>query len=82
MHQTLTLVPFIVGLLVAPALADTGYKQLFSKSKGIAVEDQIAIYRQLRFTLAPDGKQFVNGGCDPAAYEVETPDLNDGACLR
>ena len=63
---------------VPPALADTGFKQLFSKSKSIAVEDQVAIYRQLELKLAPDGKQFVDEFCkdDPAPYEVEVVDLN------
>jgi hypothetical protein len=65
--------------LVPPAFADTGYKQLFSKSKGIAVEDQIAIYRQLELKLAPDGQQFEGvkyGTDDPAPYSVQIVDLN------
>jgi hypothetical protein len=67
----------LLCLFVAPAVAaDAGYKQLFSKSKGIAVEDQVAIYRQLELKLAPDGTQFTLDECDPAPYEVEVVDLN------
>jgi hypothetical protein len=68
----------LLALVVSPALADTGYKQLFDKSKGITVEDQIAIYRQLELKLAPDGQQFVGEFCadDPAPYNVEVVDLN------
>ena len=72
------LVPLIFALLVSPARADTGYKQLFSKAKGITVEDQIAIYRQLELKLAPDGQQFLSQYCenDPGPYNVEVVDLN------
>jgi hypothetical protein len=75
-------------LLVVPAIAaDTGYKQLFNKSKGISVQDQIRIYDQLKLKFAKDDKtpdgavvhQFTlaDEGCDPAPYEVEVTDLNN-----
>lgn len=70
---------------MSPALADGGYKRLFSKAKGIPTEDQIAIYDQLKLKFAkaytaPDGSlvnQFIPEHCeDPAPYEVEVTDLN------
>jgi hypothetical protein len=75
--KLLKLILWPLLVLVPPALADTGYKQLFSKSKGIAVEDQIAIYRQLELKLAPDGQKFITNECDdPADYFVTAIDLN------
>ena len=75
-------------LLVIPAMAgDSGHKQLFDGSKGIAVADQSDIYRQLQLKLAKDSTAddgtvqhrftVIGGGCDPAGYGVEVVDLNN-----
>jgi hypothetical protein len=65
----------LLALVASPGLADTGYKQLFSGSNGIAEEDQVAIYRQLELKLTRDG-EFISSGCDPAPFRTEVADLN------